>query len=182
MWYNRSCINMLLNPNSQAALTVWNCCNCCYRYCCNYCIRHYPEFSFISAIISIVTAALLLPVTVSYVFGAKFLVSHSLNKHKQPFNGLFCRTAWVSQHQKGKTILDFNEARDGGMAVASAGPYANHLHLVPDTSTTSLSLYRPDALSDAQPTVSKHCRQSHSLKTTASLYYNSSNVIKCLMS
>jgi len=27
-----------------------------------------------------------------------------------------------------QTILDFNEARDDGVAVASAGPYANHLH------------------------------------------------------
>jgi len=30
------------------------------------------------------------------------------------------------------TILDFTGARDHGMAVASAGPYANHLHLAPD--------------------------------------------------
>ena len=30
------------------------------------------------------------------------------------------------------TILDFNEARDDGVAVASAGPSANHLHLAPD--------------------------------------------------
>jgi len=30
------------------------------------------------------------------------------------------------------TILDFNEARDDGLAVAFAGPYANHLHLAPD--------------------------------------------------
>jgi len=29
--------------------------------------------------------------------------------------------------------LDFNEARDDGMAVASAGPYANHLHLTADS-------------------------------------------------
>ena len=29
------------------------------------------------------------------------------NKH--PFNGLFSRTTWVSRHQKGKIILDFNE-------------------------------------------------------------------------
>jgi len=28
--------------------------------------------------------------------------------------------------------LDFNEARDDGVAVASAGPYANHFHLAPD--------------------------------------------------
>jgi len=31
-----------------------------------------------------------------------------------------------------ETILDFNEARDDGVALASAGPYANHLHLTPD--------------------------------------------------
>jgi len=29
-----------------------------------------------------------------------------------PFSGLFSRTTWVSQHQKGKIILDVNEARD----------------------------------------------------------------------
>jgi len=51
-------------------------------------------------------------------------------------NGLFSRTTCVSQYRKGKTSLDLNEARaDGvlGMAVASAGPYANSLHLAPDT-------------------------------------------------
>jgi len=41
-------------------------------------------------------------------------------------------TTWVSWHQKGKTNLDFDEARDNGVAVASAGPYANHMHLAPD--------------------------------------------------
>jgi len=49
-----------------------------------------------------------------------------------PFNGHFSRTTWVSWYQKGKTSLDLNEARDDrvwGMAVASAGPYANNLHL-----------------------------------------------------
>jgi len=50
-------------------------------------------------------------------------------------NGLFSRTTWASWYQKGKTSLDLNEARDDvgfGTAVASAGPYANNLHLVPD--------------------------------------------------
>jgi len=32
-----------------------------------------------------------------------------------PFNGLFSRTAWVSQHQEGKTSLDLDEARDNGV-------------------------------------------------------------------
>jgi len=51
-----------------------------------------------------------------------------------PFNSLFCRTTWVSQYQKGKTSLDSNEARDDAFsdAVASAGTYANNLHLAPD--------------------------------------------------
>jgi len=31
-----------------------------------------------------------------------------------------------------QTILDFTGVRDDGVAVASAGPYANHLHLAPD--------------------------------------------------
>jgi len=30
----------------------------------------------------------------------------------QPFNCLFSRTTWVSRYQKGKTNLDFTEARD----------------------------------------------------------------------
>jgi len=54
-------------------------------------------------------------------------------EHKHPFNGLFSRTEWVIRHQKGKTNLDFNEARADGVAVASAGQYANHLHLTPDS-------------------------------------------------
>ena len=33
---------------------------------------------------------------------------------------------------EGKTILCFNEATSDGAAVASAGPYANHLHLTVD--------------------------------------------------
>jgi len=43
-----------------------------------------------------------------------------------------------------------------GDAVASAGPYANNMHLdqtVNHTNTSSLNFYRSDALPDAQPTV-----------------------------
>jgi len=48
-----------------------------------------------------------------------------------------------------------------GMAVASAGPYANNLHLAPDRRPHQHLInqfYRPDALPGAQPTVSKHCK------------------------
>jgi len=44
------------------------------------------------------------------------------------FNGPFSGTAQVSRYQKGKTNLDFTEAR---VAVVSAEPYAS-LHLAPD--------------------------------------------------
>ena len=48
-----------------------------------------------------------------------------------------------------------------GGAVASAGPHANNLHLAPVrtdnyTDTPSLNFYRPDAVRDAQTTVSNH--------------------------
>ena len=34
------------------------------------------------------------------------------NTHTHPFNGPLSRTTWVSRYQKGKTNLDFTEARD----------------------------------------------------------------------
>jgi len=41
---------------------------------------------------------------------------HTSNIH--PCNGLLSRTTWISQYQKGKTSLDFNEARyDGGFGM-----------------------------------------------------------------
>jgi len=58
-----------------------------------------------------------------------------------------------SRYQKGKTNLDFTEAREW-VAVASAGLYAS-LHLAPDRQPHhhSYIFYRPDALPAAQPTV-----------------------------
>jgi len=49
-------------------------------------------------------------------------------------NSLFSRTTSVCQYQKGKSSLDFNQARDDwfGDAMATAGPYANNLHLAAD--------------------------------------------------
>ena len=38
--------------------------------------------------------------------------------HTHPFNGHFSRTTWVSRYQKGKTNLDFTEAKDSGISWA----------------------------------------------------------------
>jgi len=60
--------------------------------------------------------------------GRKLTWSDTLpDANRHLINSLSSRTTWVSQHQKS----DFNEARDG-VAVASAGPHANHLLFTPD--------------------------------------------------
>ena len=91
---------------------------------------------------------------------------------------LSCGSATSSQHfwvesrsQTGSSYLElsrhvwvFNEASNDGLAVASAG----HMHIICNSlrtdnhaSTSPLNFfYRPDALPDAQPTVSKHWRQN----------------------
>jgi len=85
-------------------------------------------------------------------------VSKHFKKHYnliKLFNSIFSRTTWVSRYQKGKI-----EARDDsvfGTAVASARPYATictSLQTDNHTNTPPLSGYRPDALPDAQSTVS----------------------------
>jgi len=58
--------------------------------------------------------------------------SHTLLLLLHLFNGLFSRTTCVNRHQKGSTVLDFTGARDDGVALALAGPCANHSHLTRD--------------------------------------------------
>jgi len=85
------------------------------------------------------------------------------NNNYKAFNGLFSRTTWISRHQKGKTSLDFNEARHDGVlgwqwhqldhmqTICTSFQTDNH------TNTPSLNFYGPDALPGAQLTTqSKH--------------------------
>jgi len=69
-------------------------------------------------------------VTVSSEIHHIFSVDTQTDIH--PFNDLFSTTTWVRWHQKGENNLDYNEARDDGVAVASAGTYAHHLHVAAD--------------------------------------------------
>jgi len=74
------------------------------------------------------------------------------------FDGPFSGTAQVSRYQKGKTNLDFTEARDrewqwhqlGHVQVCTSLQTDNH------ASTLRSVFYRLDALPDAQPTALKH--------------------------
>jgi len=88
--------------------------------------------------------------------------STELTNFIHKFDGLFSSTTWVSRHQKSYTILNFNEAGDDAVAEASAGPLCKSF--VPRSTHARQHLiaqffYRADVLPDAQPTVSKHCRQ-----------------------
>jgi len=67
-------------------------------------------------------------------------------------------------------MLDFNEARNDGLAVASAGPYANNLHLTSDRQPCQHLIiqffYRPHTLSGTKPTVPRYAAkmQNKSMK------------------
>ena len=89
-----------------------------------------------------------------------------LSPHTHPFNDPLSGTTRVSQYQKGKTNLDFTEARDserqwhqlGDMQVCTLLQIDNH------ASTPPLIFYRPDALPATQPTVSKYWRHHTCMK------------------
>jgi len=79
--------------------------------------------------------------------------------HTHAFNGPLSRTTRVSQYQKGKTNLDFTEARDSErqwhqldhMQVCTSLQTDNY------TSTSALEFFTGlGALPAAQPTASKH--------------------------
>ena len=85
------------------------------------------------------------------------LVFVHIDTYIHPFNGPFSGTTRVSRYQKGKTSLDFTEARHsewqwhqlGHMQICTSLQTDNH------ASTPPVSFYRPDALPAAQPTASK---------------------------
>ena len=91
--------------------------------------------------------------------------------HTHSFNGLFSGTTLVSQYQKGKTNLDFTEARDSEWQWHQLGTYHMQVSMYKSpTRSRRITVpaphhsvfYRLDALPAAQPTASKHWRNSSS--------------------
>ena len=95
--------------------------------------------------------------TTDAIFMARKMQENFRVKGTHTFNGPLSRSTRVSRYQKGKTNLDFTEARDsewqwhqlGHMQVCISLQTENH------ASTPPLSFYRPDALPATQPTASK---------------------------
>jgi len=78
--------------------------------------------------------------------------------YTHPLNSLLSGTTQVSRYQKGKTNLNFTEARDSEWQWHPLGRMQVCTSLQTDNraSTPPLSFYRPDALPATQPTASKH--------------------------
>jgi len=81
----------------------------------------------------------------------------SLHTHTPTKLGPFSRTTRVSRYQKGKTNLDFTEARDCAWQWHQLG----HMQVCISLQTTTPApdhsfFYRPDALPAAQQIASKH--------------------------
>ena len=83
-------------------------------------------------------------------------------QHTHPFSSFFSATTWMSRYQKGKTSLEFTEARDSEWQWRQLGHMQVRISLQTDNHASTPPLkffYRPDALPAAQPTVSRHWRQ-----------------------
>ena len=90
--------------------------------------------------------------------GSSTLKQTHMHARTHPFNGPFPRTTQVSRYQKGKTNLDFTEARGSEWQWHQLGHMQVCILLQTDNhaSTSPLVFYRPDALPATQPTASKH--------------------------
>jgi len=103
------------------------------------------------------------------------------HKHTHPFNGTLSRTTQVSQYQKGKTNLDFSEARDSewhsgiSWAMFKSAPHSRQITM---PAPHHAVFYRPDTLPAAQPTASKHRKKlivKAQLPISKNLIYHSSS-------
>ena len=112
-----------------------------------------------------------LPLLLQFLFTWHFVHWHS---HKRvlllhTFNSLFSRTTLVRRYQKDKTGLDWNDARDDAV-LEWQWHQLDHTQTIcillqtdNHNNTSSLDFYRPDALPDTQPTVSKHWRHKDAI-------------------
>jgi len=66
---------------------------------------------------------------VSVPLGPLFKFFWVIITHTHPFNGPLSGTTWVSRYQKGKTNLDFTEARDSGIswAICKSAPRSRQI-------------------------------------------------------
>ena len=86
------------------------------------------------------------------------------NTHAHPFNGPLSGTTWVSRYQKGKTNLDFTEARDSEWQWHQLGHKQVCTALQTDNHTT---IPRLSVLQSGCPS----CRPTNSVKALKATLY-----------
>jgi len=98
-----------------------------------------------------------------------------------PLKGPLSGTTQVSWYQKGKTNLDFTEARDSEWQWHQLGRMHVCISLQTDNhaSTPPLSFYRPDALPATQPTASKHWRYKYVIQQISACIANTKQYGEC---
>jgi len=122
-----------------------------------------PIWDFLDTMLCMLWSRSLLKLITCHTFWSLYtIIKHTHTHLTALFPGL-PRSAGeqVSRYQKGKTNLDFSEARDSKWQWHQLGYM--RLHLAPDRQPhqhpTTLFFYRPDTLPATQPTVSKHWTQ-----------------------
>jgi len=168
---------LLLRRSWLISQKYWSSCRCQHHFC-----RRHLQMSVtflcsflspLSAFVCVFFVQVCLPFTCDDLF-RMHLDSQELwlNNLEQllllllhPFNSFFYKTTWISRYKKGKTSLALNEARGDGVLECSGISWTimqticTSLQTDNHSNTSSLNFYRPDALPDAQLTVSKHWRQ-----------------------
>jgi len=99
-------------------------------------------------------------ITIQHLLTLHAQYTEHTHTHKHPFNGPLSGTTQVSRYQKGKTNLDFTEARDSEWQWHQVGKSAPRSRQITTPAPHYSVFYRPDALPATQPTVSKHWRQN----------------------
>ena len=92
---------------------------------------------------------------------------YSRHTHTHPSNCPLSGTTRVSRYQKGKTNLDFAEARDSEWQWHQLGKSAPSSRQITTPAPHHSGFYRPDALPAAQPTASKHSHHIANLSFSA---------------
>ena len=97
--------------------------------------------------------------TNNYGLCCTFLTLHIHNgpgTHTHPFNGPFSGTTWVSRYQKGKTNLDFTEARDSEWQWHQLGHMQVCISLQTDNHASTPPLNGPGNASQNSPFPCRH--------------------------
>jgi len=94
-------------------------------------------------------------------------VEYLHSTHTPPFNGPFSRTTRVSRYQKGKTNLDFTEARDSEWQWHQLG----HMQLCTSLQTENHASTSPLSFLQACPS----CRPTNSVKALKAQHSSTNN-------